>query len=61
MIKLIVDFSEEIGFWYFVVEVDGETVCFRPGFREKAEAARVGDLWIQENLGASREFKSSEN
>jgi hypothetical protein len=61
MIKLIVDFDEEGGFWYFVVEQDGETIHFRPGFREKAEAARVGNLWIRDNLGASPENESPKN
>lgn len=51
-IKLIVDWDDEIGLWYFVVKVDGEIFCYRPGFREKAEAAQVGDLWIRNNLNA---------
>jgi hypothetical protein len=61
MIKLVEDSNEDIGLWYFVVEVGGETVCFRPGFREKAEAARIGDLWIRENLGASPENENSKD
>ena len=52
-ITLIVDFDEGIGLYYFVVKEGGETLHFRPGFRTREEAARIGDLWIQEHLGAT--------
>jgi hypothetical protein len=51
MIKLIVDFDEEIGFWYFVVREGDETLHFRPGFRTKEEASFIGDAWICRELG----------
>ncbi len=52
-ITLIVDYDEEIGLYYFVVKQGDETLHFRPGFRTREEAERVGDLWIQEHLGAT--------
>jgi hypothetical protein len=51
MIKLIVDFDEELGFWYFVVREGEETLHFRPGFRTKEEASFIGDDWIRRELG----------
>jgi hypothetical protein len=51
MIKLIVDFDEELGFWYFVVREGEETLHFRPGFRTKEEASLIGDAWIRRELG----------
>ena len=52
-ITLVVDYDEEIGFYYFIVKDGDTTLHFRPGFRTHEEAARVGDLWIQEHLGAA--------
>ena len=52
-ITLVVDFDKEIGFYYFVVKEGDTTLCFRPGFRTREEAAQVGDSWIRENLGAA--------
>lgn len=49
-IKLIVDRDDESGFWYFVVKLSGDVIHFRPGFREKAEAQRIGDLWVREHF-----------
>jgi hypothetical protein len=53
-ITLVVDYDEEIGFYYFIVKEGETTLSFRPGFRTREEAERVGDLWIREQLGAER-------
>lgn len=50
---LIADYDEEIGLYYFVVKAGDEIVHFRPGFRTREEAERVGDLWIQQQSGAT--------
>ncbi|MBN8595832.1 MAG: hypothetical protein J0M33_29025 [Anaerolineae bacterium] len=50
MITFIVEFNEDIGFWQFIVKLDGEVICFRPGFRSHDEAERVGDAWIRDIL-----------
>ena len=52
-ITLVVDYDEEIGFYYFVVKEGDKTIHFRPGFRTHEEAKQVGDLWIREHLGAA--------
>lgn len=52
MITLIVDYDDDIGLWYFVVKEDEATLHFRPGFRTQADAQRIGDLWIRDELGA---------
>lgn len=49
-ITLITDYDEDSGFYYFVVKEGDETLHFRPGFRTREEAERVGDLWIRDNL-----------
>lgn len=52
--KLIVDVDDETGFWYFAVTDEaGDTVHFRPGFRSKEEAIRIGDDWIRTTLQAA--------
>lgn len=51
MITLITEFSEAIGFWMFTVEEDGEVIHWRPGFRTREDAERVGDAWIRHHLG----------
>ena len=64
MIKLIVDYDEEIGFWYFSVRESvregEETLHFRHGFRTKEEASTVGDDWIRRELGATPEDEAAE-
>jgi hypothetical protein len=50
MIKLIVNVEHNNGLRWFAVEVDGETVYFRHGLREKEEAQRIVDLWIRKIL-----------
>lgn len=51
MIKLIAEFNEEIGFWVFRVEEDGVILHWRPGFRTREDAEKIGDAWIRDNLG----------
>ena len=60
MIQLIVDYSEEIGFWYFVVREDDQTVCFRPGFRTQEQAREIGDQWIRDKLGGVKADSTTE-
>ena len=60
-ITLVVDYDEEIGFYYFVVKEGDETIHFRPGFRTHEEAEQVGDSWIQEHLGAVRKQDNEDN
>ena len=60
MIKLIVDYDEEIGFWYFSVREGEETLHFRHGFRTKEEASAIGDDWIRRELGAMPEDEAAE-
>lgn len=51
MITLITEFSENIGFWTFTVEEDGQVIHWRPGFRTREHAESVGDAWIRHHLG----------
>jgi hypothetical protein len=51
VITLIVEFHEEIGFWAFRVEEDGQLIHWRPGFRTPEFAEEVGDAWIRHHLG----------
>ena len=60
-ITLVVDYDEEIGFYYFIVKEGDKTIHFRPGFRTHEEAAQVGDSWIQEQLGAVRKQGDKDN
>lgn len=60
-ITLVVDYDEEIGFYYFIVKEGETTLSFRPGFRTREEAARVGDAWIREHLGAAPAQGDQEN
>lgn len=51
-ITLTVDRDPDNGLWWYAVHSEGLDLAFKPGFREREEAERLGDLWIRENMGA---------
>lgn len=53
MVDLVVDFDDELGFWFFFVEMNTKVICFRPGFRSEDDAISAGDAWIRNELGAT--------
>lgn len=51
-ITLVVDRDPDSGLYWYAVHSEGLDLAFKPGFREREEAERLGDLWIREKLGA---------